>query len=117
MSYDIRFCVKVDGTDIFAVIGEPEYADPTYNLANMFRACTGWDYVQGECYQCSEVMPMIDRGIRELRVNREKYTKYLPENGWGTIGSAIQALESMRDGIYETVENQEIPIEHLYVRW
>ena len=51
MSYDLRIAVKVDGCDKFAQIAEPEYSSPTYNLGKMFRACTGWDYKQGEYYR------------------------------------------------------------------
>ncbi len=44
MSYDLRVAVKVEGCDKYANIAEPEYAHPTYNLGDMFRACTEWDY-------------------------------------------------------------------------
>jgi len=115
MSYDIRFAVKVDGTDIMADIGAPEYDSPTYNLGEMFRACTGWDYNQGEYYKCAEVLPLIENGIKELRFNRKDYLKYNPDNGWGDIDGAIRVLESMREGMFEKAE--EIPIEHLYVKW
>ena len=37
MSYDIRLGVKVEGTDIIAVIDEPEYSSPTYNKVEGFR--------------------------------------------------------------------------------
>lgn len=61
MSYDLRIAVKVDGCDKFAGIAEPEYSSPTYNLGKMFRACTGWDYKQGEYYRCSEVIGNIKK--------------------------------------------------------
>ena len=115
MSYDIRFAVKVDGTNIMANIGAPEYDSPTYNLGEMFRACTGWDYNQGEYYKCAEVLPLIEHGIKELRFNRLDYLPYEPDNGWGTLDGAIKVLESMREGIFEKAE--EIPIEHLYICW
>ena len=115
MSYDIRFAVIVDETDIFAEVGRPEYDSPTYNLGDMFRACTGWDYKQGEYYKCVDVIPKIEHGIRELRVNRKAYEKYNPSNGWGSLDGAIRVLSSLRDGIYGFAE--EIPIEHLYVKW
>ena len=50
MSYDIRLAVKVDGTDIFADIAEPELASPTFNLREMFETCMDWDYSQGVYY-------------------------------------------------------------------
>ena len=115
MSYDIRFAVKVDGTDIMADVGEPMYNDPTYNLGKMFRACTGWDYKQGEYYKCKDVLPLIEHGIKELWFHDRDYLKYNPDNGWGDIGTALTTLESMREGIFEKAK--EIPIEHLYVKW
>lgn len=60
MSYDIRLAVRVegapvneDGEPLYAVIGTPEYDSPTYNLGDMFRACTGWDFKQGKFYRVS----------------------------------------------------------------
>lgn len=115
MSYDLRIAVKVRGCDRFAVIATPEYDQPTYNLGEMFRACTGWDYHQGEYYNCAEVIGKIEQGIHELSVNRQKYKPMEPSNGWGSIASAKLALESLRDCIYEQAE--DIPIECLWVAW
>ena len=115
MSYDLRIAVKVDGCDKFAQIAEPEYSRPTYNLGKMFRACTGWDYKQGEYYKCSDVIGNIEKGVKELRANKAQYKQYEPENGWGTVASAVVALENLRDCIYEQAE--EIPLDCLYVTW
>lgn len=115
MSYDIRICVKIENFDDYAVVATPEYDSPTYNLGEMFRACTDWDYEQGKHYKCCDVIGKINKGITELRTRPYDYKKYEAENGWGTIGSAIEALESMRECIFETAEY--IPIEHLYIRW
>lgn len=116
MSYDLEIGVKVAGAEnLYTRIAEPEYAHPTYNLGKMFRACTKWDYNQSEWYKCSDVIGNIENGIRELYLNRKEYEQYEPENGWGTINSAIRDLESLRDCVYEQAEY--IPIELLYVRW
>lgn len=115
MSYDLRIAVKVDGCDKFAEIAEPEYSSPTYNLGKIFRACTGWDYKQGEYYKCSDVIGNIEKGVKELRANKAQYKQYEPENGWGTVASAVVALENLRDCIYAQAE--EIPLECLYVAW
>lgn len=72
MSYDLRIAVKVKDTDIYAVIAEPEYSSPTYNIGKMFRKATGWDFTQGEWYKVSEVLPLIEHGIHELRYNEDK---------------------------------------------
>lgn len=115
MSYDLGIAVKVDGCEKFAEIAVPEYRSPTYNLGKMFRVCTGWNFKQGEYYRCSDVIGNIEKGIRELRTRKERYKQYEPENGWGTIPSALNTLEKLRDCIYEQAE--EIPLEHLYVSW
>lgn len=115
MSYDIRLGVKVEGLDKIVEIGEPELANPTYNLGQMFRACTGWDYEQGEYYKCSDVIEKIEHGIRELKTRPSAYKVLEPPNGWGTLDGAIRVLESMRACIYERAE--EIPLEHLWIAW
>lgn len=126
MSYDIRFGVKVAGApeDCFAVIGEPEYGSPTYNLRDIFVKSMDWDYKQGEWYPITEVMPKIQRGITELKMYPEKYKKLEPENGWGTIGSALRCLRSVVDyfgpdsfGGLAGGWNADIPIECIYMSW
>ena len=96
-------------------IGEPELANPTYNLGQMFRACAGWNYSQGEYYRCSEVIEKIEHGIRELRTGPQAYKVLEPSNGWGTLDDAIRVLESLRTYIYERAE--DVPIDCLWVAW
>lgn len=123
MSYDLRIGVKVEGTDIIAVIAEPERNSPTYNLGTMFRKCTGWDFKQSEWYSVAAVYPLIQHGIAELIAYPEKYRKYEPDNGWGTVESAVQALESLKQCIDEVEDPHSwtgwntIPKEHLWVAW
>lgn len=122
MSYDVRIGVKVEGMNGYvAVIDEPEYASPTYNLRDMFVACMDWDYKQGEWYNCAEVLPKFEKGIYELRFNRKKYEKHNPPNGWGSIESAIKFMESVVIKIGEIVSGDwswnEIPLEYLWIRW
>lgn len=125
MSYDLRIHVKAEGCDAYPVIATPEHDSPTYNLSKMFRECMNWNYSQSEqdengkwntvYYRCSDVIQNIENGIRELHTNRNKYIKLEPENHWGSVGSAITALESLRDCIYEQAE--EIPMDCLYMSW
>lgn len=105
------------------------YADAYNDLAENFHRipaadvepvrptghCTGWDYKQGEYYKCSDVIGNIEKGVKELRANKAQYKQYEPENGWGTVASAVVALENLRDCIYEQAE--EIPLDCLYVTW
>ena len=121
MSYDIRFGVKVaDADGLIAVVGEPEYDSPTYNLRDMFVACMDWNYKQGEWYKVTDVIPKIERGIHELRFNAKEYEKYNPENGWGDLSSALRCLENWLEEIYRYQSGwywEDIPIEHLWFRW
>lgn len=123
MSYDLRIGVKVEGTDIIAVIAEPSVNSPTYNLGTMFRKCTGWDFKQSEWYSVAAVYPLIQRGLAELIAYPEKYRKYEPDNGWGTVESAVHALESLKQCIDEVEDPHSwtgwntIPKEHLWVAW
>lgn len=103
MSYDIRFgvqtvCENNDG-ERFVVVHVPEYDNPTYNLSDMFRACMDWDYDQGEWYPMTEVLPRIERGIRELVGNRSKYERYNPPNGWGDLDGALRCLRNWRSSL------------------
>lgn len=115
MSYDLSVAVKVEGCDKYAVIRCPEFANPTYNLADMFRACMEWDYELDEYYPAERYVRVLETGIKELYTHQAAYEQYLPENGWGTFKGAIESLESWRSCIYECAE--EIPIECLYICW
>lgn len=122
MSYDIRFGVKVEGMDGYiATIDEPDLSSPTYNLRDMFVNCMGWDYSQGEWYNCAEVFPKIRHGQEELTLYPQKYKKYNAPNGWGTVSSAKECLDSVVSKIGEIVSGDwswnEIPLQHLWMRW
>ena len=122
MSYDIRFGVKVEGMDGYiAVIDKPQYFSPTYNLRDMFVSCMGWNYKQGEWYNCAEVFPKIRHGQEELTLYPQRYRKYNAENGWGTVSSAKECLDSVVQKIGELVSGDwswnEIPLENLWMRW
>lgn len=120
MSYDIRFGVKAEGVDEIVVIGQPENDSPTYNLREMFVACMDWDYKQGEWYRVSEVLPKFERGLHELRFNSKAYKKYEPDNGWGSIYSAVECLQSVIEKTQFYVEGHgwnQIPLEALWIAW
>lgn len=126
MSYDLRIAVKVEGAEKgneYAVIAEPELNSPTYNLGEMFRACTGWDFDQGEFYKVSEVYQNIVRGIVNLTEHEDEFEKYNSPNGWGTTQSALAALKSLKECI-DDIEDPNgwggwntFPKELLYVAW
>lgn len=123
MSYDLRLAVKVEDTDIFAVIAEPRLSSPTYNLGPMFRECMGWNFTQGEYRRVSEVWPLIEHGISELRMRPDKYKKYNAPNGWGDVSAALEVLESLSDCIRENTASGDhwgwnsVPPDKLWVCW
>lgn len=125
MSYDLRIAVKVKGPeeDVYAVIAEPEYHSPTYNLREMFVACMDWDYEQGKWYNVAEVYQKIVGGCINLRYHADQFKKYNPSNGWGDTVSALRALESLKECIDE-IDNPDgwdgwntIPKAYLYMSW
>ncbi len=127
MSYDIMFgvetvCANKDG-DNHVIVACPEYDSPTYNLRDMFVACMGWDYEQGKWYPMTDVLPKIERGIRELTENREEYEKYNPPNGWGDLDGALECLKNWRDELinYRLSHFEPLteiwPLEALWFRW
>lgn len=126
MSYDLRIAVKVEGAEKgneYAVIAEPERNNPTYNLGEMFRACTGWDFEQSKFYKVSDVYQNIVRGIINLTEHKEEFEKYNSPNGWGTTQSALAALKSLKECIDDIEAPNSwggwntFPKELLYVAW
>lgn len=121
MSYDIRFGVKVAGAEnVYAVIGEPEYGSPTYNVGRIFRAACDWDFDQGVWYPVAEVLPHIERGIHELRFNASAYKRMEPDNGWGSTSTALKALESIVEWLTKERQwawNADVPLECIYISW
>lgn len=121
MSYDVAIGVRIHGTDppIFATIDTPEYDNPTYNVGNIIRKSTGWDFVQGEWYLVTDVLDKIEKGIHEMKFNSKAYKHLEPENGWGSTYTVLQSLESPLKCIEQNTNGwyHSIPIEYLYVRW
>ena len=105
MSYDICLKAKIDGTDKYVTVAEPECCSPTYNLRKIFVKSMGWDYEYG-LYPCADVLEYIHRGLSELTMNGSE---------WGTVETAIKVLTSVQKCILET--SKKIPIEHLYMSW
>ena len=122
MSYDIRFGVKVAGAPdgVYAVIGEPELANPTYNNAQIFRKSMGLDFSTSEWYKVTDIVPYLEHGIHELQFNRAAYVDLEPDNGWGGIQSSLRSLQSILKWITEDREgtwNADVPLECIYMTW
>ena len=119
MSYDLRLGVRTIVTnndrENIAIVAIPEMDNPTYNLGDMFRKAMDWDFNQGEWYRVSDILQNIYRGRDALEMNPEKWRKYEPDNGWGTIEDAIAVLDSLMDCINETTELW--PLNALWLKW
>lgn len=126
MSYDLALHVKAEGCGKYVKIGEPSQPNPTYNYGKLFRACMDWDYSQCEqdangewqlvYYNCLDIIENIQRGIHELKYNRNAYKQYEPEQ-WGALSGALVALESLEECILHWVNDEEIPLNCLYMTW
>lgn len=115
MSYSIGIYVKVEGCDKFAEIAYPFYSSPSYNLGKLFRSCMNWNFNSSEYYRCDHVLEHLDRGIKELAYNSNKYTKLTPVPSIFTTSGALNMLYSIRDCILEQAE--DIPLDCMYMNW
>ena len=115
MSYSIGIYVKVEGCDKYALIAEPFHSSPSYNLGKLFRSCMNWNFNPNEYYRCDYVIEHLDRGIRELAYNPNKYTNLIPASSIGTTSNALNMLDSIRDCILEQAE--DIPLDCMYMNW
>ena len=112
MSYDLEILAKIENGD-YICIAEPKYSSPTYNLGRMFRVAMNWDFEQNTTYNVADILDNISHGISELERYPEKYTQYEPENKWGTVSGALEALKSLKECVLE----QDIDTKYLYMRW
>lgn len=115
MSYSIGIYVKVEGCDKYAEIAYPFLSSPSYNLGKLFRSCMNWNFNSSEYYRCDHVLEHLDRGIKELAYNSNKYTKLIPVSSILTTSGALNVLDSIRNCILEQAE--DIPLDCMYMYW
>ena len=113
MSYDLELGVKTGSGDFVLTRIQPEHSSPTYNLGEMFRKSMGWNFKQGKEYRVDKVLDKILKGINELTYFPEKYKKYEPDNGWGSVSGALEDLESLA----KAIKYSDVALDELYVRW
>lgn len=113
MSYDLELGVKTENGNFVPTRVQPEYSSPTYNLGEMFRKSTGWDFEQGKEYRVDKVLDKVFKGIYELMHFPDEYKKYEPRNGWGSVEGAFRDLLSLA----KAIEDSDVPLDELYVRW
>ena len=88
MSYDIRFKAKIENIDYYVDLDAVE-ANITWNAGKIIRLSTGLEW-KNEANNgfCTDVMPAVYRGLRELEDHPEKYKSYEASIDWGTVHGA-----------------------------
>lgn len=97
MSYDISFRVKVEGVDVWVDVGGCG-ANITWNVRKIIELSTGLPWInEANNGLVKDVIPCIEKGLRELVNNPEKYKPYESPNGWGTINGTIHFFDQILD--------------------
>lgn len=111
MSYDIKFKVKAEGTDIYVPVGDCD-ANITSNITDMICKATGLEWNDGANNGlCEDVVPAIKNGLIELMSYPSKYEQYENSEGWGTVAGCrrffaeiIRAYEDLKADNSELAE-------------
>ena len=113
MSYDLELGVKTENGNFVLTYVQPEYSSPTYNHGVIFRKSMGWNFTQSKEYRVDKVLDKILKGINELTYFPDKYKKYEPDNGWGSVEGALKDLLSLE----QAIKDSDASLDELYVRW
>lgn len=100
MSYDISFKAKLEGVDQWVYVG-PEWINHTSNTAAMIKEVCGSYPSAWNGMRCSELLPVLTAGCKELRAYSQKYRQFEPENGWGTVETTLEFLDAIRKACEE----------------
>lgn len=98
MNYDIDFKVKLEGVDRWVYLDPCCDAVITSSASEMIRKSTGlsWDAC-GNNGLCIDVIPKIEKGLKELKQHPEKYNQYEEPNEWVTVEIIIKFFERILD--------------------
>lgn len=97
MSYDISFKVKVEGLGVYVPVGECN-ANTTWNVRKIIELSTGLPWINGANNGLvKDIIPFIEKGLKELTEHPEKYKPHEAPNGWGTVGSTGQFFRNILD--------------------
>lgn len=119
MSYDIRFAVK-DERGKYMVVFQPYHCNPAYSYGQVVRKATGWDFVQGEYYRVSEVLPCIKHGIQELTSKPEKYERFARKHKLASACGTLECLEGIVGTLNELLDGlgwNDYDTDYLYIAW
>lgn len=93
MSYNISFRLKI--RDHYIDV-RPRIVNVTWNVGEMIRKATGLEWKnEQDNGLCVDIIPHIERGLRELTEHRSDYVKYESPNGWGTIDGTKRFFEQI----------------------
>ena len=94
MSFYVNYRIKAEGVDEYVPI--KEVGNITYNVGKIIRKSTGleWDS-EGNNGLCIDIIPCIEKGLKELREHTEAYRTLEAPNGWGTVEGTIHFFEKL----------------------
>jgi len=69
----------------------------TYNLGKMYYKCIDGGFKALDGMVCEKAIPILNKAIEDMVVNKEEYEKLNPANGWGTYDGLLKELKRMRD--------------------
>lgn len=94
MSYDVSFKAKLYGADQLVYVG-PECINHTCNTSVMIKEVCGSFPSDWNGMKCSELLPALSAGCKELRAHCQKYRQFEDKNGWGTVETTLEFLDAI----------------------
>lgn len=95
MSYDVSFKAKLEGTDQWVFVG-PQWINHTNNTAAMIKEVCGSYPSNWDNMKCSELLPVLQNGVKLLRSHSQEYRKFEAKSGFGTVETTLEFLDSIR---------------------
>lgn len=91
------FCMEIDvGGEHPATVRND--VNVTYNVAPMYHEAFGEGGIRGlHGLTGKEAEPLVQKAIRDMYENPEKYKKMTPVNGWGSYEGALKALYTLHE--------------------
>ena len=71
-------------------------ANVTWNVREIIGKSTGLDWLnEANNGLCTDVIPYIEHGVKELTEHPEKYRKYEAKNGYGTVEGTLMFFQTI----------------------
>lgn len=94
MSYDVSFKAKLEGVDQYVYVGA-DWINHTSNTAAMIKEVCGSYPSAWDGMSCSELLPVLEAGVKLLRSHSQEYRQFEPSNKWGTVETTIEFLDAI----------------------